>query len=159
MKRKRRVLLIVVVLVACAVICWLGAELWVVREEIFNQPVRIGEDIATVKVERTRDRIWFQVKEVGEIGGNRRSYTTEVRFPSGRMLKMRTDDQPRALWLLEGQLYLISRDVGQWHIGRWNGTELQAIRRSELPVGGKAFNLVPEEYQTYYAKEFDLWAK
>lgn len=159
MRRKRRWILFALLPSLVLAAGWLARLLMREYTELFDQPVMLGSERVDVRIVRARDPILFSIKEVGTVGGGGLEYRMMIRFAPDRVVTVRTACQPRALWRLDGRLYIASCDIGLWQIARLDGSQLTPVRRNELPVGPKVFNLVPESDRRYWEEEFERWAK
>ena len=91
------------------------------------------------------------------IGGDDIRFTTTIFYESGESLTVVTDKQPRAIWKLNGGLYIVCRDLNKaWFLGQVNPDgSYQEVHKWQLPDGPKPWNLENKRMHTYLQEEYD----
>jgi len=118
----------------------------------------VGDRNAEVTIYHSRNRILFQLGHEILIGGGGNRYTTVVRFRDRQELKFRTESEPKAIWELDGKLFVACSGCG-WSLVKLD-TEgnVERIRPSQLPEGPRPWNLVEQskEMQEYWERDFSM---
>ncbi len=147
MKCRRRIVIVVVLILACLASLWLVREL--LREHgTYRYTIVLGGQKANVAIRWSRDRVVCIIPHTLVVGGGRRRYDVVLDRPFVQPVAFRLRERPYAIWLLNGELYVVSMDLpwnATFHIERIDASgKLQSVRREELPIGPKPFNLTED---------------
>jgi hypothetical protein len=161
MSRRRRLLIFGMI----AVLGILGTGIlvapWVLRESetIRDRRIRLDGEEARVLVVRSSYRSLLEYPHGSLIGGGGLRYDTTIEYLSGRVLRVRTEIQPRTVWSSGGRVFVVCNDGGLWLTGEIKAGQVIEIPRASLPEAPPSWNLQPPEQKAEWDQSFAMWAR
>ncbi len=147
------------VAVLAVLLGFLAFDFWRHETVEWSKSVNLEGQTVLVAITHSYYRGVFPMGHDDLIPGGKDRFRTDLDFPDGRRISFTVTKEPRAIWSIEGQLY-VACCTGDWLVAKVDESGmLTPITPRELPEAPRHWNLSGEtqEFQKEWDDKFAMW--